>query len=103
MIARTIQELIQANVYPGDHGHKMIKIPNSRLDFSAEFVFLGFTKSGRVRLGEVVFSSPQGIKWINRIGRYDGKYLTVLADNYLKSISELEKDARPKDLGGETF
>jgi len=71
----------------------MIKIPHYGLDFEGEFVFLGFTKSGRVRLGEIHSSGPQGIKWIVRIGTFDGKNLTVCADNFLKSVAELERDA----------
>lgn len=85
-------------MYQGTFGHKYIKIPNYALDFSAEFVFLGFTKTGRIRLGEIYFSGPNEIKWNNRLGRFDGKYLTVCRDNFLKSIEEMEKDAKPKNI-----
>ncbi len=93
---KSIQELIESNVYKGDFGHNYIKIPNYALDFSSEFVFMGFTKSGRIRLGEIVMSGPDGIKYIGKLGRFDGKYLTVCGDRFLKSIAEMEKEAKPK-------
>ncbi len=93
-----INELIKSNVYKGDFGHEYISIPNSRLDFSSEFVFMGFTKSNRIRLGQIYMHGPKGIKYIGKLARFDGKYLTVDSDNFLKSISEMEKAAKPRDL-----
>jgi len=93
-----IEELIESNVYDSKiyPGIRMILIPNSRLDFSQEFVFRGFTKSGGIKLGEIHHYDPQNkkVEWTNKIGRFDGKYLTVNADNYLKSTEELEKDSK---------
>ena len=94
-----INKLIESNVYKGDFGHNYINIPNYALDFSQQFVFMGFTKSNRIRLGEIFMHGPNGIKYIGKLAKFDGKYLTVCGDRYLKSIAEMQKDAKlVKDL-----
>ncbi len=89
----SIKELIQSNIYEGDFGYKYINIPNSRLDFSQKFVFLGFTKSGNVRLGDIHSYGQEGIKFSNKIAKFDGKYLSALGSRYLKSIKEMQEDS----------
>lgn len=93
---QSINDLIESNVYQGDFGYNYIKIPSSTLDFSSEFIFMGFTPSGRIRLGEIVFSGPSGIKYLGRLARFDGEYLTVLADRFMKSIQEMQDDKNLK-------
>ena len=88
-----LREIIESNVFVKNDGHRFIKIPNSRLDFSAEFVYLGFTKAGNPKFGEVVFSGPEGIKIQKRIGRFDGKYLSVMGGTFLKSIDEMREES----------
>ncbi len=67
------QEFMEGLVTPklkvDKFGNKIFEMENARLDFKAPFVFKGVTKSGNVKLGEVVQSSPEGIKTRNIIGK----------------------------------
>ncbi|MDH3764490.1 MAG: hypothetical protein OER82_01600 [Nitrosopumilus sp.] len=89
----SIRSLIESNVYVKNDEHKYIRIPNSRLDFSAEFVYLGFTKAGNPKFGEIIYSGPEGVKTRKRIGKFDGKYLSVSGDSFLKSVDEMREAA----------
>lgn len=88
-----LRELIESNAYVGRFGYKYIKMPNSRLDFSAEFVYLGFTKAGNPKFGEIISSGPERIKIQKRIGKFDGRYLILMGGLYLKSTDEMREDA----------
>lgn len=64
------QELILKEVYKNDVGLDVISLGNCRLDFEAEFVFLGFTKTGKLKLGDIVSAGPSvdDFKWVNCFG-----------------------------------
>jgi len=84
-IVKDVKRFIEDHVYE-ELGRKLIKIPNSRLDFSGEFVFEGFTKTGQVKLAQIIGSGPDGLKTRRVFGKIDGNYLSVLADNYLLGL-----------------
>lgn len=51
-----------------------IKFKNVARDFENEYLFKGYTKSGRMKLQEIVGSSPQGFTYgKNRMTRKEGK------------------------------
>lgn len=64
-----IKTEILKEVFENSHGNKVIALENSRLDFNQEMIFLGFTKTGNLKLGEVHSSGPQGQKWNNKRGK----------------------------------
>jgi hypothetical protein len=66
---RAIEKLVTPKLKVDKFGNKIFEMENARLDFKAPFVFKGVTKSGNVKLGEVVQSSPEGIKTRNIIGK----------------------------------
>ncbi len=87
----SLRELIESNVYVKSDGHKYISMPNTRLDFSEEFVYLGFTKVGNPKFGQIVLSGPNGIKIQKRIGKFTRGYLSVMGNSFLKSIDEMRE------------
>lgn len=98
VILRTIdghdlRKLIESNVYVGKFQQRYIRVTNTRLDSPAEFVYLGFTKAGNPKFGEIVSSGPHGIKIQKRIGKFDGEYLSIMGDRFVKSIGEMKEEA----------
>jgi len=74
-----IRKLILAQVYEKE-GRKYIALGNSRLDFSNKYLFLGFTASGNVKLGEIYSwkeNKPENVQ--NRMG-----YVKENGDNTFK-------------------
>jgi hypothetical protein len=66
---KAIEKLVTPKLKVDKFGNKIFEMDNARLDFKAPFVFKGVTKSGNVKLGEIVMSSPEGIKTRNIIGK----------------------------------
>ena len=50
-------------------GYTVINIPNVYLNFKAMHVFQKVLPSGNVKLGEIYHSGPDGIKFVNKIGK----------------------------------
>ena len=57
-----MESLIKPKLTVDRFGNKIFEMESSRLDFKSAFVYHGVTPSGSVKLGEVVMSSPEGIK-----------------------------------------
>ncbi len=66
---KAIEKLVTPKLKVDRFGNKIFEMDNARLDFKAPFVFKGVTKSGNVKLGEIIMSSPEGIKTRNIIGK----------------------------------
>ncbi|MFW5794150.1 MAG: hypothetical protein ACOCV1_01585 [Bacillota bacterium] len=50
-------------------GRKAIAMESATLDFKRTLIYKGVTPSGNVKLGEIIFSGPAGIKTKNRIAK----------------------------------
>ena len=85
----SMRNLIESNVYVKNDRYRYIKILNSESNLLEEFIYLGFTKTGNPKFGQIVSSDPNGIKIQKRIGELNGKYLSVMGDSFLKSIDEM--------------
>lgn len=62
-------------LYP--HGTKTLKLRNVGRDFESEFVFLGKTKTGRIKLGDISGHGPEGMtvykNRMTKIENHNGK------------------------------
>lgn len=87
-----IQTRIESMVYE-KQGRKFIDLGNYALDFKKDYLFLGFTKSGSVILGDIVSYSYNGsqeqIK--KRIGKIYDNRIHAEGCRYIESIPTLEE------------
>lgn len=60
-----IRSKIVEQTYINRYGNRSIKLVNTRLDFEAEYIFIGFTPKG-VKLGEIISEGPAGQRWIGK-------------------------------------
>lgn len=102
MLTNREKQAILSMVHKNRHGDSVISLENSRLDFSSEYLFRGFTANG-IALAEAMGGGPEGIRWKNRMGKvetrkiedYDavrrqvcvvGEQVIVSVDNYAFSL-----------------
>ncbi|WP_420546154.1 hypothetical protein [Nitrosopumilus sp.] len=85
----SIQDLIESNVNVGKYGYKYIKIQNCESKLSEEFIYLGFTKAGNPKFGQIISFDSGIVRVQKRIGKFDGKHLSWMGRLYLKSIEEM--------------
>lgn len=89
---KAIEKLVTPKLKVDRFGNKIFEMDNARLNFKAPFVFKGVTKSGNVKLGEIIMSSPEGIKTRNIIGKPalsssgDRKELFVKNFNFIEDL-----------------
>jgi len=88
-----LRELVESNIFVKDDGYRHIKIPNSHLDFSAEFLYLEFIKAENPKFEEIISSGSNEIKIQKRIEKFDGMYLSVMGGLFLKSIDEMRRES----------
>lgn len=74
------KEIILSHVETNMAGFKVLYMHNARLSFEAEFIFLGFTKSGNVKLGDIYASGPnkEDWKWTNIIGKVEEEEYEII-------------------------
>ena len=86
-----LRSLIESIVYVKQTGYRYIKIPRTSNKHSEEFLYLGFTKAGNPKFGQILSSGPDGIKIQKRIGRLDEKGLRLMGGSYFKSLDEMRE------------
>ena len=64
-----MKEAILKHIYKNADGQDTIRLRHYALDFSAEYLFFGFTGTGNLKLGDVYSHGPDGVKWLNKIGK----------------------------------
>ena len=68
-----IKDIVESMVEINSVGLKILKLESSRLDFKAEFVFLGWTKSGKLKLGDINSCGPklEMYKWKTKFMKFE--------------------------------
>ena len=74
-------------------GYRYIAIPTADLGLSEEFIYLGFTKDGNPKFGQVLSSDFGTTKIQKRIGRFDGRNLSVMGGMFTKLIDDMREAA----------
>jgi len=90
MIIVKIRQTIKNKVFKNNVGLDVIALDNSSLSFSAEFIFLGFTKSGNMILGDVHSSGPklEDYKWNKRFAKFHSGRFWVNGNRYSVGVEE---------------
>jgi len=92
-----IQRLIKEKVVTNRVGLEVLLLGNAMLDFNSEFIFLGFTKTGKLKLGKTHSSGPSkdDYKWNNKYAKIDIEdneiHISVDESRYHKYIT-IESD-----------
>jgi len=70
-----IKNIIKTFIYKNQVGLDVISMEHYCLDFKAELIFLGFTKTGKLKLGNTHACGPnkEDWKWKNIYGHIDVK------------------------------
>ena len=87
------RDLLESNIRIGKFGYRFIKIKNSKSKLLEEFVYLGFTKAGNPKFGQIINYDSGIVRVQKRIGKFDGKYLSLMSGLYLKSIKEMRGES----------
>lgn len=95
-----IKDIVESMVETNSVGLKILKLESSRLDFKAEFVFLGWTKSGKLKLGDIHSSGPklEMYKWKTKIMKFeqDEYFAKFYTNDYMYSL-RIELDYPSKE------
>jgi len=74
-------------------GRKFIRLGNHRLDFKAEYLYLGMTKTGSVILGDITSYAYNGCQEVikKKFGKIYDNRIHAEGSRYIETIPTLEE------------